>query len=364
MKVAILGIQNIKHMTLISLYTDYFEKRGIDYDVIYIDKYGIDEDIGAKNIYKLNTTKKIYSSVIGKAIKTINFISYAKKILSRNKYDFVVVWREQTAAMFATYLRKNYKGMYSVNIRDLWNKNNFFITKAVGKAVNNSYFNTVSSEGFISEIPRASYLMVHSVNDSLVKNPCLNVVWKEKEPIVVTYIGTVRFYDYLFELISILANDQRFELRFIGQGSDVILNYVNQNKINNVKCVGAFKPEDTMKLLTGTHIINCAFGAHNDAEKRLIPIRYYYALYTNCMVLTTEGTWLSKEAQKTGIGINVPGEFNCECDLPNYIFETYKNNYKKIGIGIDAYKKEILQSHKLLEEKLDTFFENELRKNV
>lgn len=43
MKVCILSAVNIKHMSLITLYTEVLKQQGIEYDIIYMDKYGEDE---------------------------------------------------------------------------------------------------------------------------------------------------------------------------------------------------------------------------------------------------------------------------------------------------------------------------------
>ena len=51
-KICILSAVNIKHMSLISIYTKYFKENGMDYDVIYMDKYNEEENIDAKNIYR------------------------------------------------------------------------------------------------------------------------------------------------------------------------------------------------------------------------------------------------------------------------------------------------------------------------
>lgn len=48
MRVCIVGIQNIKHMTTVSVYTELLKKHNIDYDIIYMDKYGIQEKSSAK----------------------------------------------------------------------------------------------------------------------------------------------------------------------------------------------------------------------------------------------------------------------------------------------------------------------------
>ena len=42
-KICIIGTSNIKHISLISLYTKYFDQHGMAYDIIYLDRYGIEE---------------------------------------------------------------------------------------------------------------------------------------------------------------------------------------------------------------------------------------------------------------------------------------------------------------------------------
>ena len=53
-KVVILCAANLKHMTLITLYTAILKQNNIDYDVIYLDRYGEQENNDAKNSYKFN----------------------------------------------------------------------------------------------------------------------------------------------------------------------------------------------------------------------------------------------------------------------------------------------------------------------
>ena len=42
-RIAILSAVNIKHMSLISLYTEILKKNGVKYDIIYMDKYNEDD---------------------------------------------------------------------------------------------------------------------------------------------------------------------------------------------------------------------------------------------------------------------------------------------------------------------------------
>lgn len=353
MKICIIGVQNIKNMTLISLYTSFFQKNNVKYDLIYIDKYGILEETKAEKVYKFDGTKKLYQGKIGKFIKALSFKKYAINILEKNRYDFIVVWREQTAYMFANYLVTRYKDRYSINIRDLWNMKNIFMTNKIKYALQNSKFNTISSEGFLQNLPKNNYLMLHSANEEILKKYELKAEDKDQEPIVITYIGTIRFYEYCFQLIEFFSNDDRFKINFIGQGSDVIRKYVIKKEIRNVKCIDSFIPKDTMRLLEGTHIINCAFGSKNLAEQRLIPIRFYYALYKMIPVLTTQKTWLDTLANDLNMALSLPDNLIETKVTSEEIYRKYKSiDLNKMKEKIENYKLEIKKSHKELEKEL------------
>lgn len=357
MRACIIGIQNIKHMTLISLYTQYFEKNKIAYDLIYIDKYGIEECTTASNVYKFDATNAKYNGVIGKIKKTIDFRKYAIEILNANDYDFLAVWREQTACIFANYLKKRYFRKYSVNIRDLYNKRFLPLTIGLKIAVNHSAFNTISSEGFLPYIPNADYLMVHSANKELLSNGLFNIGSQKKRPIRITYIGTLRFPEYCKFVVDCFQNDDRFELAFIGQGSEKIFKYVEEKKIDNVICIEKFEPQDTIRLLDGTNLINCAFGTNELAEKMLTPIRLYYAIYGGIPVLTTTGTWVSDLAKSMEMNISIAFSDMDISSIANEVYFAYTHmDFTTMNGKQKVYIQKIDDAFSCFQDKLDEYF--------
>ena len=48
-KICILSAVNIKHMAMISLYTERLLRNNIEFDIVYMDKYGESEEFPAKN---------------------------------------------------------------------------------------------------------------------------------------------------------------------------------------------------------------------------------------------------------------------------------------------------------------------------
>ena len=358
MKACIIGVQNLRHMTLMSLYTDFFEKNNVEYDLIYIDKYGIKEKNNACHVYKFNGTKKYFNTPLGKALKAYLYKKYVISTIDKNKYDFLVIWREETAFLLSRYLKKKYKGRYSVNIRDLWNLKNHLMTHGIKNAVNSAAFNTIASKGFLRYLPSAEYIMVHSANEKILFELEKNfIVKKHNEPIVIMYIGTIRFQEYCYKIIRAFNNDKRFELRFVGQGAEDIEKFSKENGFVNVSCGGGFDSHETAEVMQGCQIINCAFGTKKVAEQMLTPIRYYYALFCGLPVLTCEGTWINQEAKKSGIEISIPTDIDNCSNLADIVYDKYYEIVNKdILEKIDSSKKEILECKRV--------FENKLRENI
>lgn len=362
MKVVIVGIQNIKHMTTASVYTDLLINTDIEYDIIYMDKYGIDEKNHARKVFKFSVNTKHLSTPAGKLFEAMRFRKYATNIMSKEHYDFVILWREYAVFLFSSYVYRHYAGKYSVNIRDLWNKKNAIITYYVKKALRKSTFNTVCSDGFIPHLPKAEYLFLHCINYEAIKKLSItNSAKNEKNPLVITYIGALRYFDYCCKVVDVFANDDRFEIRFIGQGSEAIQEYANKNNYNNVVCKGAFEAEKTAELLEGTDIVNCAYGAESEAERALLPTRFYYAIYLGIPILDSEGTWLQKKAKELSVGITIPSDLSNKRGIADMVYETYMNmDFEIIQRNSNNYIKEIEETTRSFEKKLLGLLNNSL----
>lgn len=270
-----------------------------------------------------------HPNVLERVIESVRYYKYATRILKKRKYDFVILWREYAVFLFSQFVFHHYKGRYSVNIRDLWSKRNIPVTIGVKKAVKGSAFNTVCSDGFIPHLPPADYLFLQCINHDASKKlrelvtsiPEHN---KHEGPINIVYIGTLRFKEYCCRLTDVFGNDNRFCVKFIGQGSEEIEKYAKKKGYSNVMCKGAFPPEETAELLIGADIINCAYGTASDAERTLIPTRFYYAVDMNCLVLTTEGTWVQKKANDLKIGISIPSSISGNYQsIANKVYDDY-----------------------------------------
>lgn len=76
-RICIVGTANLKHISLISVYTRYFDSEGIPYDIIYWDRYGIEEVTTAHSVYKYYERGK--ESSLRRFLSFVKFRQYAKK---------------------------------------------------------------------------------------------------------------------------------------------------------------------------------------------------------------------------------------------------------------------------------------------
>ena len=298
-KICIIGTSNIKHISLISLYTKYFDQHGMAYDIIYLDRYGIEEKTTAANVYRY--TESNAQGKIGKLKMFMHFRRYTKKILRENKYEYVITWQTTGAYLFADMLLRWFKNRYVVNVRDYVVENNWFFHSFLKRLVKNVLFVTISSDGFRSFLPKGEYIKVNSVNEDLLEN-LKGRPQNSGKPIKIGFVGNCRYFRESYKLIDALANDERFELWYCGTNSDVLKEYADSKGIWNVKTMPTFDPKATVDIMAGFDFVNSAFG--NDAmdNSTLMPIRLYTALAIHRPMLVSSNTQLAKEVTKGKIG--------------------------------------------------------------
>ena len=321
MKVAILSTVNLKHMTIVSIYMDYFKRKGIPYDLIYIDKYGEEEFNDAVNCYKFQLRIKRNWNPVRKALHYMKFRGFAKKYLKEGNYDFIVTWNMLTGMMFGHFLKKKFKGKYCLNIRDIGTSGNAVLKLAQNVAIRNCAFATVSSPAFEKYLPKHEYLFMQSLNTSLLEKCQAHKKLKEKDEVInITYIGYVCYYDNCYKIIDSLCNDKRFKLRFYGEGTNLIKEYAESIGAKNVVVKGRFRIEETPDLIQDSDIIYNLYGNENINLRTALSIKLYYAIYLHVPILVCENTYMKEIADELGIGITVK---EMDSGFGDYLYDKY-----------------------------------------
>ena len=314
-KICIIGTSNIKHISLISLYTKYFDQNSRYYDIIYLDRYGIEEKTNANQVYRYSDVNS--AGLLGKLKMFWRFRRYVKDILKKNDYAYVITWQTTGAYLFADILLRRYKNRFVINVRDYVIENNIVFRTILKKLVKKSYFTTISSDGFRLFLPKAEYIKVNSVNEEILENIFGRPLVKQG-PIKIGFAGNCRYFRESYKLIDALANDNRFELWYCGTNSKVLEDYASKRMINNVRTMPTFDPKDTIDIMSDFNIVNSAFG--NDAmdNSTLMPIRLYTAIAIHRPILVNSNTQLAKEVTKGNIGYVIEDYSTLADDLYSY----------------------------------------------
>lgn len=326
-EICIVGAANLKHMSLISLYTKYFDENNISYDLIYLDRYGIDEENNAENVYKLKVKRDIKSKKIYKLIDFIKFRNFASKHIKSNKYKFVITWQLTTAYILFGVLGRGHK--YIVNVRDYIMENNPVIKFMLKRLVNKSFMTTVSSAGFYEFLPDYKYIKVNSINEKIISKIVQSDYKTNNKKYKIGFIGNCRFFDACYKLIDAFKNDERFEVWFSGTNSEVLSKYAKNNGVENVFTTPAFAPEDTIRIMSEFDVVNSAFGNDSTDCRLLIPIRLYTAVALLKPMLVNFETQLSKEVDEFGLGFSIRTYNNLSNDLYNYLTNLDRNKFKE-----------------------------------
>ncbi len=320
-KICILSCVNIRHMTLISLYTEYLREKNIPFDIIYMDKYGEEEDFPAEHKYVfVNKVNHQLPKPI-KALQYFKFRGFAKKILEKNQYDFIIVWNDIAIFMFADYLAKRWKNKYCLNIRDYLREKQKWVFNRFKQAIDNARFTTISSDGFRAFLPPHDYIQVHSFNAAVLKElPPRTRLCGLEAPIRISFVGNVRFFDINKQLMDTFAGDNRFVLCYFGTNADILKAYADEHHIQNVKFHDRFPVSDTIKFLDDSDMINNLYGSGVISLDTAVSIKLYHAAYCRMPILVCKGTYMEEITHKYGIGFAVD---TIDARLPDALYDWY-----------------------------------------
>lgn len=325
-KICILSAVNIRHMSLVSLYTDLLRQNNMDFDLVYMDKYGEEEEFTCSKIYRyINITRKyqpkLFSIRILNIHKYLSFIPFAKKVIVENNYDFIIVWGEIAALLFADFLSSKYKGKYCLNIRDYCFNKIRYVNNRLVQAIDSAVFTTISSDGFRKFLPKRDYLMVHSLNTTVLKS-CNPRNQLATDPISIGFVGYVRFFEVNRKILDIFKNDDRFKICFYGSMANVLKEYALKNNIRNVDFVDSFPVRKTAEYLSKIDLMNNLYGHGVISLDTALSIKLYHSVYNRIPVLVCPGTYGEEIVNQYHIGYVIK-EYSE--NLKEKLYQWYKN---------------------------------------
>lgn len=267
MKVLILSVADKRHMTMVASYEEYLNDRNIEYDIIRINRYIKTDEVihdsnGLSNEYAFPFVQTTNKRKISKLIPFLRFRSFALKLIKRKHYDFLIIWNENTALLFADFLLRNTK-KYCLNLRDILEVP--FSRMIEKMLIKRAYFTTSPSPARNAKLFSENVEVITLYNrDSMILK---NVEKRKKlknygETLNIVFMGLYGRAPSTFKkTVDVFGNDKRYNLYFYGDGFDTYLEeYIRANKITNVFTGGAFAYEETFLYLERTDIINSYYN--------------------------------------------------------------------------------------------------------
>ena len=341
MKAAIIAFNNIKYSPYVKTYSDYLDKNNVDYDVIFPDRDGLEENLG-------NTTYAIkWDKSKNKFINFLKFRNAALRILKKNNYDFVFVLTTMPAVLLGGYLSRKYKGRYLVDIRDYTYegvKPYFWLEK---RAVRNSACNVISSPGFKKFLPEADYLLCHNVSPLYREGKGGDFKSDDGDKIVIGYVGSIVYKSQCLKLIKLVEKDPRFCFHLYGNegGDSSLKDYLDSNPCDRIKMFGAYAPSEKVGIMKKINILFNAYGNGKMLLDHAISNKLYDGYYMRIPVLTSPKTLMSEEL----------GDFSYDIDFEkdtslDGLYEWYKN------IDAEAFEKRSVEYLAKVFESQDEFY--------
>lgn len=352
-KVALLSANALRNTVMVSVYTDFLirHKDQYEYDFIYLDKFHEEEDTGASHVYRYEYDA---SSIIGKFKGYIGFVKYSSTILQQNDYDFVIVWGELTAALCYRRLKRSYDKRYCINIRDLFvGRRATILNSTLFRAIHHASYVSVPTTEYYQELPKDyhNYIQFHSFNDSFMSQTKRKDYLEISSKIKILYIGNIRFFDYLWDLIEKIQNDSRYELIVAGGGSEPLMQMIKNRGINNVFITGKFPKEETPRFLEQADVIYNLYGNEDVNLRMALSNKLYYALYLHLPILVCSNTAMCRITRECGIGYIVEKGKNVE--FADHFYNWFNSlNRQDISKSCDNLITEAKESQKQLIVKL------------
>lgn len=343
-----------------NVYFEYLKENRIPYDIIYLNRYHEKETTGAVNDYAIDFDT---TSNFGKIKSYLSFQSKAASILRNNKYGFIIVWGELTAALLANILRTEYANRYCVNVRDLFVGLRSVLNLQLVRAIKKAAFVTVPSEKYLEELDSSydNYLFIHSYNKKIMLETneiALTQNNVKDQPINILFIGNIRFYNHLIRFIEQIKNDLRYVLTVAGSASEPIREYVEKNKILNVKVYGAFPTKDTAKYLSDADVIYNLYGTEDINLRYALSNKLYYAIALNLPILVYKNTYMFELSNRCGIGFAVDDYL--DGSFANAFYEWYHNrNIEETKRKCDAMIQDAIRTQDNLIQQM-----NEIKYNL
>ena len=350
--VGIIAANNIRFSPYIFYYTKLLEKLNIDYEIIIPNRNPdlVDTRVDKVKIFSWNS----------RLPAAISYFLYCRKVkkYTCNKFDFLIILTTNIAVFSCRWLKRKFRKKYIVDIRDYTHENSkifFFREKEV---LQSALLRVISSPKFQVFLPKNKYLICH------------NNVWgesrpeyspkKEKEKIVIGYVGALAYKSQCQKMMDLIKKDDRFEFHLYGSGraeEDLKL-YAQTLNCERIKFFGIYAPEEKESIIQRVDILFNAYGNSTPLVKYALSNKLYDSFYFCKPILNSPKTFMDEMGGELSFAIDLLNENNL-----NKLAHWYYNlNFKILNEYAQNQYEKILEEEKGTKQTISQVLLDENRK--
>lgn len=162
---------------------------------------------------------------------------------------------------------------------------------------------------------------------------------KQRQPLRISFIGSIRYKEILINLVDALKDDSRYEIYFHGSGEDLSFMQKYCKNIKNVIFTGKYKYDDVVKLYHQSDIVWAAYPNRDFNVVYAISNKFHESLFVGIPCVYSDHTKLADFVREKKIGLVVDP----------YDKKSIKKLFAKIidgTIDIDSIKENMLKFQK------------------
>lgn len=357
-KICIVSFCNIYVLPYARTYLDSITQNGSECTLLFWDRDGVHGDNDDyPNCKKLVYSKKIAAdaSRLTKIFCYRQAIGFIRKALRTQSFDGAIFLQTHAAVVCQDILRKEYFKRYIIDIRDYTCENIGVYRGLEEKAIKAAYQTVISSPAYAEFLPKQNYVVAHNYSEfpsELVHAVRERPVKKADEPINITFIGTVRFFDINREVLNLFANDNRFQINYYGTGSEVLRGYCEENRITNVDFCGSFQPNQTTELYEKTDLINNLYGNHRNTLDYALSNKLYHSAQFCIPILVCPETYMERVSSQYNMGFVFDVNDNSSPDRLIKWYKEFDRSLMRKGCDefIDVVKKENVAFYEMIQQ--------------
>ena len=339
MKVAIITYDEYINIPYINKYEKLLKRNEITYDVILWKRSGNGGECH-DNHYIFRG--KNHRSKFAKIIPFLQWRKFALEILRSGQYDKLIVLTTMPGVLIFDFLLKHYAGSYFLDIRDFTYENFWVYKKIVSLLVTKSKITSISSKAFMEFLPNSPNIVVtHNIsnhNATMEHAPRLNDV----SPIIIGFVGGIRYYQENCDLLIQLKNKPHFHLRYVGKvhpGCD-LRDFCIKHEIYNVSFLPSYENTQKPQIYRKIDLINAIYGNKTKEVALALPNKLYDCILFKKPIIVSNNTYLAEIVRQYHLGLAVDlKQDDIEKSIEDYVvtFDAYQfengcNEYLKLVI--------------------------------